>query len=101
MAEVEEAPKDNYLELVADIISAYVSNNPVPVADLPALMGRIHTALTSLATGPSIAGEPETEKATPAQVRKLITPDALINSSTASPTRLSEAASDRPRPRSL
>src|SRR4051794_29821165 len=79
MAENEEAFEDNRLELVADIVSAYVSNNPVPVAELPALVGRIHTALNSLAAGPSPAAEPETEKATPAQLRKSITPDALIS----------------------
>jgi predicted transcriptional regulator len=79
MAEIEEAPKDNQLVLAADIISAYVSNNSVPVAELPALIGRVHTALNGLAAGPSTAPEPEIEKATAAQVRKSITPDALIS----------------------
>ena len=79
MAEIEEALKNNHLEHAADIISAYVSNNPVPVAELPALIGRVHAALNSLAAGPSTAPEPEAEKATPAQIRKSITPDALIS----------------------
>ena len=31
----ESATSPNYIELAADIISAYVSNNSVPAADLP------------------------------------------------------------------
>ncbi|WP_336492485.1 MucR family transcriptional regulator [Methylobacterium nigriterrae] len=80
MAEIEEALKDNYLELAGDIVSAYVSNNPVPVAELPALIGNVHAALNALAAGPSAAAPAEeVEKATPAQIRKSITPDAIIS----------------------
>ena len=35
----------DYIELAADIVSAYVSNNSVPAADLPALIGDVHSAL--------------------------------------------------------
>ena len=31
----ESATSPNYIELSADIVSAYVSNNSVPAADLP------------------------------------------------------------------
>ena len=45
----------NYIELAADIVSAFVSNNSVSVADLPNLIGNVHTALRNraslLATG--------------------------------------------------
>ena len=33
------------IELTADVVAAYVSNNPVPAADLPALIADIHAAL--------------------------------------------------------
>ncbi|GJE43832.1 MucR family transcriptional regulator [Methylobacterium soli] len=79
MAEMEEASESNHLELAADIVSAYVSNNPVRVTDLPSLIRDVHAALNNLAVDPSSAAEPEAEKATPSQIRKSITPDALIS----------------------
>jgi predicted transcriptional regulator len=36
---------DALIELTADVVSAYVSNNPVPAADLPGLIAEIHAAL--------------------------------------------------------
>jgi predicted transcriptional regulator len=36
---------DLLAELTADVVSAYVSNNPVPAGDLPGLISEIHTAL--------------------------------------------------------
>jgi predicted transcriptional regulator len=66
----------NYIELAADIVSAFVSHNPVPAADLAGLIGSVHSALRNV-------GQPapkEPEKPTPAiSVRKSITPDFLIS----------------------
>jgi predicted transcriptional regulator len=36
---------DMLIELTADVVAAYVSNNPVPVSELPNLIADIHTAL--------------------------------------------------------
>ena len=33
------------IELTADVVAAYVSNNPVPAGDLPNLISEIHAAL--------------------------------------------------------
>ena len=64
------------LEMTADIVSAYVSNNSVAAADLPALIANIHVALSQVSGG---APEPEPEVREPAvSVRKSITPDFLI-----------------------
>src|SRR4028119_1812959 len=38
----------NYIELAADIVSAFVSNNSVPAADLPALIANVHGALQNV-----------------------------------------------------
>src|SRR3954471_19775149 len=77
MSEVEVAPQTNHIELAADIVSSYLSNNHVAVADVPALIASVHAAVTGL--GQTAApSEPET-KATPAQIRKSISPDALIS----------------------
>lgn len=65
-------------ELSAEIVSAYVSNNSVPVSDLGALISSVHGALQAL-TQPPEAQQTGPEKATPAQIRKSVTPDALIS----------------------
>lgn len=67
------------LELAAEVVSAYVSNNAVQTADLPGLMVTIHSTLARLATGAGQASEMQVEKPTAARIRKSITPDALIS----------------------
>ncbi len=42
---------ENYIELAADIVSAYVSNNSVPASELPALISDIHAALMRVTSG--------------------------------------------------
>src|SRR6201747_1178479 len=62
---------------MAEIVSAYVSNNSVRTDDLPELIASVHAALTGLGkTAEPAAG---IEKPTPAQIKKSITPDALIS----------------------
>ncbi|WP_192258198.1 MucR family transcriptional regulator [Mesorhizobium caraganae] len=75
----EEADKniDTLIELTADVVSAYVSNNPVPVGDLPALIGQVHAALKGTA-GSVSAEEPLVVKpAVP--IKKSVTPDYIIS----------------------
>ena len=52
---------NNYIELAADIVSAYVSNNSVPASDLPALINEVHSALLRVTAGQPVAA-PETPK---------------------------------------
>jgi predicted transcriptional regulator len=66
----------NYIELAADIVSAFVSNNSVPAADVPALIASVHGALQSV-SNPAPAEAPTYEPAVP--IKKSITPDALIS----------------------
>ncbi|MES0196977.1 MucR family transcriptional regulator [Mesorhizobium sp. M0011] len=67
---------DTLIELTVDVVSAYVSNNPVPVSDLPALIGQVHAALKGTA-GSVSAEEPEALRpAVP--VKKSVTPDYII-----------------------
>ena len=35
----------NYIELTAEIVSAYVSNNTVPASEIPSLINQVHAAL--------------------------------------------------------
>jgi predicted transcriptional regulator len=68
----------DFVQLTADIAAAYVSNNSVRPADLPALLTEVHAAVAGLNSAPASA-EPKAEKLTAAQIRKSITPDALIS----------------------
>jgi len=66
----------NYVELAADIVSAYVSNNSVATSDLPSLIGDIHSALMRISGG---TVELPTEALKPAvPVKKSITPDYIV-----------------------
>ncbi|MEE7451561.1 MucR family transcriptional regulator [Methylobacterium radiotolerans] len=72
----------DFTELTADIVSAYVSNNPVPPAELPALIAKVHgvvAALTSTGSVGAAASAVEIEKPTPAQIRKSIRDDGIVS----------------------
>jgi predicted transcriptional regulator len=67
----------NFVELAAEIVSAYVSNNPVSAADLPGLLTTVHTSLATASGGPASATAAEAQ--TPAvPVKKSVTPDYII-----------------------
>jgi predicted transcriptional regulator len=71
--------KSATITLAAGIVAAYVGNNKVAVSDLSALIKGVHDALAR-AGAPLDAPAPEpSSKVTPAQIRKSITPDALIS----------------------
>lgn len=74
MSESQNSP--NCIELCADIVSAYVSNNSVPAADLPSLLNSVYAALTKTAQGQQ--EEPKVELVPVVPVRKSVTPDAII-----------------------
>ncbi|MDN3575021.1 MucR family transcriptional regulator [Methylobacterium longum] len=77
-AETIEAAAVDYVELTADLVSAYVSKNAVRPADMAELISSTHAALAGLGASAAQAA-PTADKATPAQIRKSITPDALIS----------------------
>ncbi len=68
----------NELELTAEIVSAFVSNNSIPKGELPGLFETVHLAITGL-SGPRDSVTPLVETQAPAvSIRKSITPDYLI-----------------------
>ena len=73
----EEAAAD-HIELVSDIVSAYVSKNNVPPGELPALIRSVYEVLNNIGK-PAAPTAEEAPRLTPAQVRKSITPDQLIS----------------------
>ncbi len=66
------------IELAADVVVAFVSNNSLPVGELPALIHAVHTSIMRLVEGPQSGAQQVEEKAPAVSVRKSITPDYLI-----------------------
>jgi predicted transcriptional regulator len=76
-------PTPNFIELAGDIVAAYVSNNPVPAAELPAVIVRVHDAIAALASGTAPAetgtATADVEKPGPAQIRKSVRHDGIVS----------------------
>jgi len=72
-----DTPGDGkFIELTAEIVSAYVSNNTVPAGEIPALINQVHAALSRV-SGKS--GDGQTEPLKPAvSLKKSITPEYIV-----------------------
>ena len=67
---------NNFIELTAGIVSAFVSNNTVAAGEIPALINQVNSALLRVSSG---AKETPAEPLKPAvSVKKSITPDYLV-----------------------
>ena len=63
----------NYIELTAEIVSAYVSNNTVPAGDIPGLINQVHAALSRVS---GKTGDATAEPLKPAvSLKKSVTPE--------------------------
>ncbi len=67
--------------LVAEVAAAYFSNSHVATADIPQVIGAITASLQGVGEAAPAAeeAEPERKKLTAAQIRKSVTPEALIS----------------------
>ena len=72
----DDTLQTNFIELAADIVSAYVSNNSVAAADLPALIGEVHAALVRVGSGTAVAATDVLKPAVPP--KKSVTNDYII-----------------------
>jgi predicted transcriptional regulator len=73
-----EVETSNSVELAAEVVAAFISNNPLPKSELPALIQAVHSAVERLGKGSENA-QPQVELKAPAvPIRKSITPDFLI-----------------------
>ena len=67
---------NNFIELTAGIVSAFVSNNSVAAGDIPALINQVHSALLRVSSG---AKDAPAEPLKPAvSVKKSVTPDYIV-----------------------
>jgi len=73
----EESKKTRLIELTANVVSAYVAHNSVPMGELSALIGRIHAVLTETAGTPVVEQPKELTPAVP--IKRSVTPDYIIS----------------------
>ena len=66
----------NTIGLTAEIVSAYVGNNTVASADIPALIDQVHTALLRVMSGEAQSPPEPLKPAVP--IKKSITPDFIV-----------------------
>lgn len=72
----DHAGGKGFIDQTAQIVSAYLRNNPVTAGEIPALINQVHAALARVSTGQS---EPPSEALKPAvPVKKSITPDHIV-----------------------
>lgn len=77
MDDQENAARANYVELTAEVVSAFIMHNSIQKADLPDLIAAVHASLSALGQPkPS----PEAERPVPAvPIKKSVSPDHLIS----------------------
>lgn len=76
MSEHPPGKSDELLKLASDIVAAYVSNNTVPVGDLPEIIKSVHATLDGLA-GPGKTEAPNLQKPAVA-IKRSIHADYLV-----------------------
>ena len=73
---IDNSGESSFIELTATIVSAYVSNNPVPSADIAALIGQVHSALKRVSGGQAVAPTEPLKPAVP--IKRSINPDHIV-----------------------
>lgn len=72
----EHSGESSFIELTANIVSAYVSNNTVPSAEIPSLIGQVYSALMRVSSGQGAAPAEPLKPAVP--VKRSITPEYIV-----------------------
>jgi predicted transcriptional regulator len=67
---------DDLLKLATEIVAAYVSNNPVPVSELPGMIKSVHATLGGLSSGS--ATDIQTAQKPAVNIKKSITPEYIV-----------------------
>jgi predicted transcriptional regulator len=67
---------DDLLKFASEIVAAYVSNNPIPVSEIPAMIKSVHATLGGLAGG--VWTETPMALKPAVAVKKSVTPEFII-----------------------
>ena len=68
--------RSEIIEMTADIVSAFVSNNSGPATDVPGLIQSVHRALSGVTGGAEVQEQAPREPAVP--VKKSVNPDFIV-----------------------
>ncbi|WP_267358366.1 MULTISPECIES: MucR family transcriptional regulator [unclassified Methylobacterium] len=84
MTDTHDEATETLAVVTAELVAAYVSNNPVPAAELPALIARVHGAVAGLVSGTltaetGTAAQPDIDRPSAAQIRKSVRPDGIVS----------------------
>ena len=84
MTDTHDETTETLAVVTAELVAAYVSNNPVPAAELPALIARVHGAIAGLVSGTltaetGTAAQPDIDRPSAAQIRKSVRPDGIVS----------------------
>jgi predicted transcriptional regulator len=72
----ENSGESSYIQLTANIVSAYVSNNTVPSAEIPNLIGQVYSALLRISSGQVATPAEPLKPAVP--VKRSITAEYIV-----------------------
>ena len=75
LTETDNRTTQHLIELTADVVAAYVSNNPVQASDLPALIAEVHGALGRVGGAAQVVEEKPKPAVNP---KKSVTDDYII-----------------------
>ena len=73
---VAEETAPNFVNLAADVVSAYVSNNSVSLSELPSLIASVHASLQFVAEGAK--EQPKAPLVPPVSIKKSVQPDYIV-----------------------
>jgi predicted transcriptional regulator len=74
--DTESPGSESLLKLASEIVAAYVSNNPIPVGELPTMIKSVHSTLGGLSG--AAPGDLVTSQKPAIPIKKSITPEFLI-----------------------
>jgi predicted transcriptional regulator len=72
---LETLPTSDLLRMTADVVSAYVRNNPLAANDIPGVINTVHASLNDLNINGGVAAAP-LQPAVP--IRRSVTPDYIV-----------------------
>ena len=72
----DSAGDGTYIQLTAQIVSAYVSNNTVPSGEIPSLISQVYSALMRVSGGHAVAPAEPLKPAVP--VKRSVTPEHIV-----------------------
>jgi predicted transcriptional regulator len=75
-SEGQSLRSDDILKLATEIVAAYVSNNPIPASEVPAMIKSVHSTLGGL--GGVTQSEIQTSQKPAVPVKRSVNPDYII-----------------------